>query len=56
MSDELRTAAEYVEEFCSKHNKTVDEALEMIQVKLFKEYEVKRDEKLNVKTKNSTKS
>lgn len=56
MSDELRTAAEYVKKFCSKHNKTVDEALDMIQVKLFKEYEVQRDDELNTQAENSTKS
>lgn len=43
MSDALRECAEYIERFAKAQNKTTDEVIDYAAVKMFKEYEEKRD-------------
>lgn len=47
MSSEYREIAEYIQRFAEKEHITVEQALDYVMVRLFKEYKERQDDHMN---------
>lgn len=47
MSSEYREIAEYIQRFAKKEHITVEQALDYVMVRLFKEYKEKQDDHMD---------